>query len=381
MTLHQAITDTWKRFQDELFPSLQQQVGPLGDRHRRLVAVLDMVQLEALLPGRRCDTGRLPQDRRAIARAFLAKSVWDLATTRDLLDRLHCDIALRRLCGWHHPSEIPSEATFSRAFSEFAEGRLPECLHEALVKASYDDAVVGHISRDSTAIHGRERPAPKAKPKPKPAKRRRGRPRKGEEVVKEPTRLERQLNGGMTLERMLDDLPTRCDVGTKRNAKGHQVSWTGYKLHIDCADGDIPVSCILTSASVHDSQVAIPLARTSARRVISLYELMDSAYDSKEIREHATASGRVPIIDVNPRRDRDLKERLLLEARAQRAAGHVDHAAVRYRQRSSVERVNSALKDSFGGRHVRVRGPTKVGCHLMFGILALTVEQLMRIAA
>ena len=57
--------------------------------------------------------------------------------------------------------------------------------------------------------------------------------------------FKRQLNGGMTPGRMLDDLPTRCDVGTKRNAKGHQVSWTGYKLHIDCADGDIPVSCIL----------------------------------------------------------------------------------------------------------------------------------------
>ena len=381
MTLRNDIADAWTRFQDELFPSLQAQVGPLGDRHRRLVAVLDLVKLEAFLPGRRCETGRLPEDRRAIARAFLAKSVWDLATTRALLDRLHCDIALRRLCGWHHPSEIPSEATFSRAFAEFAEGRLPERMHEALVKATLGGAVVGHISRDSTAITGRERPAPKPKPKPKPAKRRPGRPRKGEEVVKEPTRLARQLNGGMTLERMLDELPARCDVGVKRNSKGHQESWIGFKLHVDCADGDIPVSCILTSASVHDSQVAIPLARTSALRVTSLYELMDAAYDCREIREHATGSGRVPIIDVNPRRDRELKERLLLEARAQRAAGHVDPVAVRYRQRSSVERVNSALKDSFGGRHVRVRGPTKVGCHLLFGILALTAEQLMRIAA
>jgi hypothetical protein len=29
---------------------------------------------------------------------------------------------------------------------------------------------------------------------------------------------------------------------------------------------------------------------------------------------------------------------------------------------------------------VRVRGPDKVLCHLMFGVLALTVEQLMRLA-
>ena len=111
----------------------------------------------------------------------------------------------------------------------------------------------------------------------------------------------------------------------------------------------------------------------------SLHELMDAACGSKGIREHAIASGRLPIIDVNLRRDSELKERLLLEARARRAADHADPVAVRCRQRSSVERVNSALKDSFGARHVR--GPTKVGCHLLFGIPALTVEQLTRIAA
>ena len=42
-----------------------------------------------------------------------------------------------------------------------------------------------------------------------------------------------------------------------------------------------------------------------------------------------------------------------------------------------MERVNGRLKDEFGGRYLRVRGPGKVWCHLMFGILALTVEQLM----
>ncbi|MGB9163942.1 MAG: IS5/IS1182 family transposase, partial [Rhodomicrobium sp.] len=40
-----------------------------------------------------------------------------------------------------------------------------------------------------------------------------------------------------------------------------------------------------------------------------------------------------------------------------------------------------ALKDSYGGRTVRVRSHAKVFCHLMFGILALTIEQLMRLVA
>ena len=272
----------------------------------------------------------------------------------------------------------PSESTFSRAFAWFAETRLPERVHGALVRAAYEGSVVGHVSRDSTAIVGRERPAPKPGPERKP-KRRRGRPRKGEEAVRQPTRLERQLQGGMSTAEMVGELPKARDVGTKRNAKGYKESWRGYKLHIDAADGDIPVSCILTSASLHDSQAAIPLARMTAERVDHRYELMDAVCDSREIGAHARLAGRVAIIDANPRRDAALRARLAGEALARRNAGHVRHDRVRYRQRSSVERVNSALKDSYGGRHVRVRGNLKVACHLFFGILALTVDRLMRL--
>ncbi len=206
-----------------------------------------------------------------------------------------------------------------------------------------------------------------------------GRPRKGERPVREPTRLERQLRGGLSTAEMVAELPKACDVGTKRNAKGYRESWRGYKMHRDAADGDIPVSGILTSASLHDSQAAIPLTKMTAERIDHCYELMDAADDSREIGAHAQLAGRVAIIDANPRRDAALKAGLAREALAQRRAGHVRHDRVRYRQRSSVERVNSALKDSYGGRHVRVRGNLKAACHLFFGVLALTVHRLMRL--
>ena len=79
------------------------------------------------------------------------------------------------------------------------------------------------MSRDSTAIVGRESPAPKPAPTAR-TKRRRGRPRKGERQPKEARRLQRQAS--MRLEEMLKDLPKVCDLGVKRNAKGHQESWT-----------------------------------------------------------------------------------------------------------------------------------------------------------
>jgi hypothetical protein len=58
---------------------------------------------------------------------------------------------------------------------------------------------------------------------------------------------------------------------------------------------------VLTAASVHDSQVAIPLATLTAGRVTNLYDLMDSAYDAVAVKQHSRDLGHVPIIDVNPR--------------------------------------------------------------------------------
>ncbi len=53
----------------------------------------------------------------------------------------------------------------------------------------------------------------------------------------------------------------------------------------------------------------------------------------------------------------------------------------RYRIRTVVERTNARLKDEFGARHVWVRGPTKVPCHPMFGLLALAADRIIRLAA
>ena len=72
----------------------------------------------------------------------------------------------------------------------------------------------------------------------------------------------------------------------------------------DKADCGVSVSALVTSASVHDSQAAIPLAKMTAGRVTGCYDLMDAAYDAKKVREASKGLGHVPIIDVNPRRDR-----------------------------------------------------------------------------
>ena len=154
-------------------------------------------------------------------------------------------------------------------------------------------------------------------------------------------------------------------MGCKRNRQGYQETWRGYKLHLDCADGDIPVSALLSSASLHDSQAAIPLAQMTAGRIRNLYDLMDAAYDAPQIAAFSQQLGHVPLIDPNPRRG----EKRELDPATKR----------RFGERSTVERVNSNLLENFGGTFVRVRGAPKVMCHLMFGLLALTAVQLFRL--
>lgn len=50
----------------------------------------------------------------------------------------------------------------------------------------------------------------------------------------------------------------------------------------------------------------------------------------------------------------------------------------RYKERTMSERVNARLKGEFGASRIRVRGGAKVMAHLMFGVLALTVDQWLR---
>ena len=84
------------------------------------------------------------------------------------------------------------------------------------------------------------------------------------------------------------------------------------------------------------------------------------------VHEHCRELGHIPLIDHNPRRGIN-KEAM------------DPNDAIRYRERSGVERTNGRLKDEFGGRNVMVKGAHKVFSHLMFGLLVLSVDQLIRL--
>ena len=160
LTFFEHLNQFMRVLQGALFPALKEELGPLTDKQRQLLTMLGMISIEGMIPCWTGGVGRPHMDRRAMARAFVAKAVYNMSTTRQLLERSRADEALRRICGWESAGEIPQESKFSRAFADFAESQLPQRLHEALIEETQKERVIGHISRDSTGIEAREKPAP-----------------------------------------------------------------------------------------------------------------------------------------------------------------------------------------------------------------------------
>ena len=271
-----------------LFPLLTPAVGPISSRAALLIAVCAMVPIRPFLP-----QGRWP-GRPSICHSARSASpspaphVYGLAHTRLPLETPKIDHGLRQLCGWDHASQLPHQSTFSRAFAEFADSQLSTDAHEALIRATHADRLVGHIARDGSAIEARERfvdTKPRKAPKAKGKKKRKKAVFAKESAAcraKRETRIQKQAKL-KTVKEMLQGVPTACDIGGKKGNNGCVFWWRGYKFHLDVADGQIPISALLTAASVHDSQVAIPLMEMSSKRVTYLYEIMDSAYDASAI--------------------------------------------------------------------------------------------------
>ena len=317
--------------------------------------------------------GRPSRDRLAIARAFLAKSIYGFKTTRQLIEHLEVDAVLRNLCGWTNSRQIPHESTFSRAFAEFANSGLAHFAHEAVIKDTQSQRLIGHISRDSTAIEARERFPASQRGKVSRSKGKKS--KKASKSAPAPSRLAQQAlrKDGDAMSR---ELPALCSLGVKKSSRGYQSYWRGYKLHLDVADGQIPITALLTSASLHDSQAAIPMMHVTSKRVTYLYELMDSAYDADLIRQVSARLNHVAIIDTKSPANQVSQ----LPMRIKRKAEMAPAQKVRFRERTSAERVNARLKDEFGASHIYVRGGKKVAAHLMFAVLALTIDQLLRLA-
>ena len=181
-----TLFDIWNNIQSNLFPWLEEELDPLSEKEQQFVKVVSLLDLCKHMKGYGgCGVGRKLKSRVSLAKAFVAKAVYNFETTDILIEYLKGCKNLRHLCGWENRWSVPSKSTFSGVFSKFTEKQLPQKIHEVMIKTHYGLKLAGHDSRDSTAIEAREKPAKKTKV-PSVTKRKRGRPRKGEKVEPEP---------------------------------------------------------------------------------------------------------------------------------------------------------------------------------------------------
>jgi transposase len=333
----------------------------LSEEHRTFLSMLRVIESTEVVYGSPYQgRGRMPYEDQPMIRSFLAKHFFKIESTSELLLRLKSDSNLRRICGFQ---KIPSESTFSRRMKNYSEKHLMEQILAPMVSSIYEGRIVGHISRDSTAIVAREKPVNKKK-EVKPAKRKVGRPKKGEaKQEKKQRRLARQIK--MKAQESIKALNQDCTWGCKQNSQGNIQFWKGYKLHLDVTDMGIPISAVVTGANVHDSQVSLPLEKMSEKRVTHLYSLMDAAYDAPEIRGYSEAKGRIALVDQNKRR-KDNREPM-------------DPAEKqRFKIRSTVERTNSHLKDWLLPTKLLVKGFRKVNFVLMAGVVCLAALKILQ---
>ena len=369
-----------RNLENSLFPQLQEQLGVLSNKEQKLIKILDFAEIEKNTTV--ISVTNIPKDREQIARAFIAKSVYNMQTTRDLIDRLRIDRTLRVLCGWRYANSIPSESKFSRVFKELSDMKIAEKTHEKFVHEHLSEKIFFHNATDATKIPLREKAVKKAKEEPK-VKHKRGRPKKGEtrEPIK-PTILKQQKEM-QTVEEKLSLVSTECGVGIKQNSKGNREVWIGGSLHISVVDGDIPITAFYSGANVHDSSVALPLMQETSKRVNYLYDLQDAGYDADIIREFSIKLGHRPIIDINPKNSKELKAKIELMEHESKTFKylnqHLSCDEKHYNQRSMVERVNKLLKDDFGCNKIYYQGATKVASVLAFGILSICIHQSLKL--
>ena len=175
------LSDIYYTTESYLFPMVEEEIGEITGKMKEFLRILEVVRPSRFLTNalRWCGLGRPMKDREKIFRAFLVKSVYDFPTTKLLIENLKTNPVLRRLCGWEYSGAVPSEATFSRAFSEFATEQILEEVHRCIIKENYEEKLVGHSSIDSTAISSREKFISK-KTVPVKVKKKRGRKSKAE---------------------------------------------------------------------------------------------------------------------------------------------------------------------------------------------------------
>lgn len=340
--------------------------------HNLYCCILELLSPEEIIALRFKRTkGRKGFDLTSILGIMVLKLHYQLRTMKDALMTLEENANLRYILGL---DKVPAESTTSVAFKRIESIVDIQAMHGKLVEAYKqvtEKSIVEHLSIDSSIIGAREKPVTskqslkRAKPLSK-----RGRKRKGSaeqaEYLKQKAK-EEELKEQYFVENpyvSLDNLEKRCSLTAKLNSKGKRQWFIGYKAHIASDDHGVPLAFAVTGASVHDSRCAIPLAKIVKQRLFFImYVLGDKAYKSAQILEFF---------------ERFTQAQLIVEPKRNSKYEMSSHSAERYKNRTTVERTNAELKESYLPP-VMYRKGSQARFEISLSILLTTIKMVGRV--
>ena len=208
----------------DFFQEVKQRIGEISGKLANFIRTLELVHPSRFMSSEMkwCGLGRKMHSREKMFCAFLLKAEYNLPTTKLLIESLKSNSSWRLLCGWDYSTQIPSEATFSRAFAHFAKVELPDAVHEAIIIEQFHNQLVGHTSIDSTEIKGREKACRKNTPQKK-LKQKRGRKSKAEKAA-----LQKVEAGNQSTNNFFKNQPLNSFMGLTMYLSGHLLSFRHF---------------------------------------------------------------------------------------------------------------------------------------------------------
>ncbi|MCJ7422834.1 transposase [Candidatus Bathyarchaeota archaeon] len=280
--------------------------------------------------------GRPPRKPMGIFKALIVKRLQQIPSERELCRRLWKDDNLRELCDIeaeqspYHPSQL------SRFKKRVGARRLQRIMNKLLKELLKRGAIGGEtVVLDATFVkaYSRRDPHEDSRGKSDPEAR----------------------------------------VG--RNGKTFEL---GYKLHVAVdAKSELPIAIIVASANDNEKKHAPALLEKALKATEGRVKLLvaDSQYSSRNLRDQASSQGVRAVIPFPTNQLRGQKGLLRVD-KYFRTHGPIYEKRV-YRLRSSIERVNSRLKDQLSLERHRVRGLGRITVHALLCMIAMLLTAMI----
>ena len=112
------LSEMYFNMQCRLFPLLEEEIGEITEKLQEFLRIIELVKPARFItePLSWCGLGRRLKKRENLLLAYFLKSVYNLPTTKVLIENFKGNSTWRQLCGWEFYSQVPSEATFFSCF-------------------------------------------------------------------------------------------------------------------------------------------------------------------------------------------------------------------------------------------------------------------------